>query len=166
MVKPASAQSTAKSQSSAVRKVLHSLGQWIFPSERLLPGEIPQWESSFSGLLATTSLAGVWEVHGYWRYWSDPVDRSVRLRESSIGLTVSGHAVLGWPQEVCIARYDLELHGRRRGRHLNVYQPLIADRVHWIIPVGQFDDWPLPEALRFLVQGAFEELVGAGWPAP
>lgn len=166
MGKPPSAMDEAKTRSNEVRRVLHSLGQWIYPSERKIPGDVPLWESYFRGPLVVPILAGAWEVHGYWRYWTDPVDHGVLLRESSMGLTVSDHVVEGWPTRVCIARYDVELHGSRRGRHLNVYQPFIEDGVHWIIPVAQHDDWPLAEALRFLVTGAVEELSGAGWPPP
>ena len=155
----------AKRKSTDVRDALNRLGQWIFPSERLMPGTIPQWETAFRGLIAADTLRGSWELYGYWRFWSDPVTGDVALRESSIGLTVSDHQVNGFPEKVCVARYDVELHGSRRGRHLNVYQPQLGDGVHWVVPTDQFRDWPLEAALSFLVSDALAELTAAGWPA-
>jgi hypothetical protein len=125
------------------------------------------WEVHFDGPYATSVLGGDWQLHGRWRYWSDPSSGTPVLQESSVGVTVVSNGPAELPQPVCIARYDVELFGRRRGRHVNVFQPVVGDKVHWLAvdESKQFDDWAFEEVLGFLVAQLPDELLRAGWPA-
>lgn len=88
------------------------------------------------------------------------------LRESSVGVTVTGGPFAHLPKSFCVARYDVECHGAWRGRHLNIFQPVVGDTVHWIVhDEHRFDDWPLEPVLRFLVEELCPELTAADWPS-
>jgi hypothetical protein len=156
----------AQRKSREVRSALLARNVFIFPSEMQRPGQVPFWESSFEGEYARGVLFGDWKLHGRWRYWSDPNSGEAVLQESSVGVTVESHGQAGLPDSVCIARYDVELYGRSRGRHVNVYQPVINDSVHWIYldPTAQFDDWSFGHLLGFFIDHLPDELLAAGWP--
>ncbi len=151
-----------------VRNALLSRQLFIYPQPVQRPGQVPVWEASFEGPYAVDVLSGEWRLHGRWRYWSDPNSGASTLQESSVGVTV----VSGGPRDVqlpiCIARYDVELHGARRGRHINVLQPVVNDKVHWqyLDPDAQFDDWSFERLLNFFVAELPGELLDAGWPSP
>lgn len=161
MGKKSPAQVLAEEWSDQVRDTLHRLGQWIYPDTHTIAGTPPQWESSFRELV-DLPLRGDWILHGKWRYVSVPSSDEAHLHESSVGLTVAHHKVAGYPTTVCIVRYDLD---QARGRHLNIFQPHIEDRVHWVALGSELlDAWPLRECLEFLLGPAISELTGAGWP--
>jgi hypothetical protein len=128
---------------------------------------MPGWEASFEGPYADGSLQGEWRLHGRWRYWSDPDSGNAILQESSVGVTAVTHGHDELPQSACIARYDVELYGRHRGRHINVFQPLLEDRVHWcyLDATTRFQEWVFDELLEFLISDLPDELISAGWPA-
>lgn len=149
-----------------VRESLMRRRVFMFPQESQRPGQVPVWEAHFEGPYAVGVLAGDWQLHGRWRYWSDPGSGEALLQESSVGVTVMEHDEPSLPEPVCIARYDVELHGSHRGRHVNVFQPLIEDKVHWIFPdtASMFDDWTFDLVLEFLLEDLPNELLSAGWP--
>lgn len=151
-----------------VRDALHSRRIFMYPESLRRPGQVPAWEASFKGRYGDGVLSGEWRLHGRWRYWSDPSSGMPSLQESSVGVTVLSHGRRELPDRVCIARYDVELYGSRRGRHLNVFQPVLEDNVHWLIvdESTKFDDWSFDQVLRFLISDLPKELLGAGWPAP
>jgi len=162
-----SAKALAEDQQRHAREALSALGQWIYPTvgQQRLSTEV-YWEAAFRAPVKICGRRGDWTLHGTWRYWDDPLNGEGCLRESSIGVTVSNTAIEGLPDGVCVARYDVECHGARRGRHLNVFQPVVGDSVHWVIPTEpRYDDWPLEETLRFLIEDLCPELTAAGWPA-
>jgi hypothetical protein len=94
------------------------------------------------------------------------VDPVVPLKESSLSVNVGGHGINGLPNSLCVARWDLEEYGESpRGRHLNVYQPRIEDKVHWPVPgQEQHEDWPLPDLLKWIVTTMANEFARANWP--
>lgn len=151
-----------------VRAALLSRQLFIYPQPIQRPGQVPVWEASFDGPYAVNVLSGEWRLHGRWRYWSDPNTRAPALQESSVGVTVVSGGPLGLQQPICIARYDVELHGARRGRHINVLQPVVGDSIHWqyLDREAQFDDWSFERLLKFFVADLPDELLDAGWPSP
>ena len=156
----------AQRKSAEVRSALNQQRLFLFPREQQLAGQVPVWESYFDGPYASRILGGQWTLHGRWRYWSDPRSGEPMLQESSVGVTVRSHGRVEMPTPVCVARYDVELHGAARGRHLNVYQPVVNDSVHWICVDGaaQYDDWSFQGLLDFFVGQLPQELLAAGWP--
>ena len=149
-----------------VRDTLHRRKMFMYPESLRRPGQVPAWEASFGGLYADGILSGEWRLHGRWRYWSDPSSGRPSLQESSVGVTVITHGRLELPEPACIARYDVELHGGRRGRHLNIFQPVLKDSVHWLVfdDATRFDDWSFDQVLSFLITDLPNELLNAGWP--
>jgi hypothetical protein len=163
--RPDTPMSMAKRKSREVQNALHACQMFVFPVERQRPGLVPVWESHFEGTYARRLLIGDWELHGRWRYWSDPVSGEPLLQESSVGITVAEHGQPDLPSPVCIARYDVELYGAKRGRHTNIFQPVIKDAVHWIYPdAARLEDWSLELLLAFVVRELPAELLAAGWP--
>jgi hypothetical protein len=156
----------ARQKSVEVRHALHQRGLYLFPSEQRRAGQVPVWESSFEGEYARGVLQGDWRVHGRWRFWSDPTTGEALLQESSVGVTVHSHQQAAMPIPACVARYDVELHGQNRGRHINVMQPVLGDQLHWLYmdQRSQFDDWALELLLDFLLMTLPNELLAAGWP--
>lgn len=157
---------SAKHKCKEVREALHKRRVFIYPTDQNFRGQTPYWESSFAGPCNLVGLGGQWKLHGYWRYWSDPLSGQAELRDSSVGVTVEGHGQENLPPSVCVARYDMELHGGKRGRHINVFQPVVSDEVHWICmdKSTQFEDWSLELLLDFLIDTLPIELRKAGWP--
>jgi hypothetical protein len=157
---------SAQRKSDEVRTVLNQRRLFMFPSEQQLGGQIPVWESYFNGPYASGILNGDWSIHGRWRYWSDPTSGEPMLQESSVGVTVRNHGHVELPTPVCVARYDVELHGAARGRHLNVYQPVVSDSIHWVYldDASRYDDWSFQNLLDFFVSQLPQELLTAGWP--
>jgi len=126
------------------------------------------WETGFEApmmWLSSAGLAGDFAIRGYWRFWDDPVDGGGLFRESSVSVNVSAHGMPDLPDSFCVARYDVECHGEGRGRHLNVFQPVIGDRAHWVVPgPDNLADWPTAELLSWIVESVADELDSAGWP--
>lgn len=156
----------AESKTRAVREELNRQRMFMYPHTRRLPGQIPVWEASFVGPYAAGALHGEWRLHGRWRYWSDLESGDPTLQESSVGVTVVTHGQAELPESTCIARYDVERYGHYRGRHINAFQPVLQDNVHWCYLDGaaRFEDWPFDELLQFLILELPAELVNAGWP--
>lgn len=165
--KPPDARGLALNRQRDVRKALHRLGQWIYPTVQ--PHKVSTemfWQTSFRSSVNLCGRRGDWTLYGTWRYWDDPATRLGVLRESSIGVTVAGSPLPGLPQTFCVARYDVECYGNLRGRHLNIYQPVVGDGVHWVVhDENRFEDWPLDATLYFLLEELCPELAGAGWPS-
>lgn len=166
MAKPPKPMQMAQRKCRDVRQTLLAQKLFIFPQPTQRAGEIPVWEAHFEGPYPVGVLAGEWTLHGRWRYWSDPRSGEGVLQESSVGVTVIDHSHPALPESVCVARYDVELHGGFRGRHLNVYQPVVRDKVHWafVDVSSRFDDWSFELVLAFLLKELPDELLNAGWP--
>jgi hypothetical protein len=157
----------ARRKCGEVRGVLLSRQQFIYPQPTQRPGQVPVCEAYFDGPYAVGVLGGEWRLHGRWRYWSDPSSGAPTLQESSVGVSVVSGGPPELAQPVCVARYDVELHGARRGRHINVLQPVVRDKVHWLYldAATQFDDWSFERVLSFLISELPDELLRAGWPS-
>jgi hypothetical protein len=164
---PNTARDLAELRCRVARESLNKLGQWIFPKVDVHRDSTEMyWETSFRSAVKICGRRGDWTLHGMWRYWDDPSSGTGVLRESSMGVTVAGAPFDGQPDTFCVARYDVECYGSWRGRHINVFQPVIGDSVHWVVcDERRFEDWPLEETLQFLVEELCPELTQAGWPA-
>jgi hypothetical protein len=78
---------------------------------------------------------------------------------------VTGEPFPDLPETLCVARYDVECCGAWRGRHVNVFQPIIGDAVHWVVhDEHRYEDWPFEATFRFLLEDLCPELTSAGWP--
>lgn len=164
--RPLTAHDLAEQRKRVVQDSLNQLGQWIYPTvgARKLSTEM-FWETSFRSAVTICGRRGDWILHGTWRYWDDPSGGGGSLRESSVGLTVTGGPFPGLPDTFCVARYDVECYGAWRGRHVNVFQPIVRDAVHWAVhDEHRYEDWPLEGTLRFLLEELCPELTSAGWP--
>ena len=160
------AQELAQRCQVAARACLNKYGQWIFPNveARKVSTEM-FWETAFRSVVKVCGRRGEWVLHGTWRYWDDPKSGRGCLRESSIGVTVTGGPFADLPDSFCVVRYDVECFGAWRGRHLNVFQPIVGDSVHWVVSdENRFEEWPLEATLRFLLEELCPELTAGGWP--
>lgn len=99
-----------------VRELMHSFDQWVFPraEQRRFSTEV-FWEVTFRSPVEIGDQLGDWNLHGTWRYWAIPGTEAGALRESSVGLTVTGSPLHGLPDEFCVARYDVECYGEHLG---------------------------------------------------
>ena len=161
------ARELAEQRQRLAKRSLNKLGQWAYPTvePRKLSTEM-FWETSFRTAVKICGRRGDWSLHGTWRYWDDPNSGGGALRESSMGITVTGKPFDELPESFCVARYDVECYGAWRGRHLNIFQPVVGDTVHWVIKdENRFEDWPIEPTLVFLLQELCPELTAAGWPA-
>ena len=162
MARTVSRATTAKELTESRYRDLSSLNRpplWAYPSKparRTSTGQ-PFWTTGFDALLPLTTgetrLRGEFEIRSYWRFWDIPERGSAELRDSSISINVTDHALAELPDEICIARYDFENYGRKRGRHLNVYQPVLTDSVHWVTPGPERTvDWSFQDVLDWLLE--------------
>lgn len=172
MTRPVTAKSLTEGRHKDLSSLINCPPLWVYPAkpERRTSNGEPFWTTGFDALMTLAPggarLRGEFEMRSYWRYWDIPEKGGAELRESSISINVSEHGFSDRPHEICIARYDFENYGLRRGRHLNVYQPVVSDSVHWVTPGPErTTDWSFQEVLDWLFESLADELLGAGWPS-
>lgn len=113
-------------------------------------------------------LAGEWCLGAYWRFVTDPLTGEGMLEESSLSIMVEG-----WPScflppgdgQRRLVSYDYDSRQSFR-KHLNVYQPGVADNVHWYLPSSDIGCWEIPVLAGFIANGTWIDDLGrrGNWP--